>query len=622
MENQTDKFNERQRKQKFLSFLLHLHRIIPKDSFVSITLEKVVEKFSVPPTFVQILLWKKIICLDEGKVDCYRWDSIHPNVYMAEKLLASEQEYIAGQKQIIEERKEQAKAEQVVVTNAITTETYRVSGEELRPYQRNGIAKIFEKWKEGKRSVLFQMPTGTGKTVLFNEIVKMGFDKNRKVLIVVHRIELVDQITKKLIKKGVNVGQIIAGQKVDYSKIVQVASIQTLSRRDHPEANLIIIDECHHSKAATYKKLWEIYPEAKFLGVTATPYRLSGEGFDDLFDDLIVSMSINDFIQRGYLSEVTHYSCSTPDLSSVKQSKGDYVTGMLSNVMLDNSIMKDIVESYQEICPGKSTIVFGVDVEHSKEMVSRFKQAGVLAEHIDAKTPKEQREAILSDFRKGIIKVVSNVEIITEGFDFPECEAVILARPTKSLSLYLQMVGRVMRPAQGKKEGIILDNAGLWLEHGLSTIDREWSLYPVKKKRKKDLMPTNEVALDKDGIIREVDRFRPTEVKNMKLVPVSVALKRLLHFETLVSNAKFRGYKLHNAYYKYVEYVEEEEQTITKEEFDYIKKRLSYLSTLVEPDKAIHPGFWYHEDKRITNALAEERQKIFSEKSVQAPFNI
>jgi len=323
--------------------------------------------------------------------------------------------------------------------------------------------------------------------------------------------------------------------------------------------------------------------------------------FDDLFDELIVSMPTHQFIKQGYLVPINHFVCSNPNLSNVKQRQGDYVTKMLSDVMLDTSIMSDIIESYQDKCNGKSTIVFAVDVEHSKEIAKRYREAGFNAEHIDSNTPPQERERILNDFKSGKIKIVSNVEIITEGFDFPECEVVQLARPTKSLSLYLQMVGRVMRPANNKKEGIILDNAGLWLEHGLSIIDRQWTLYSTRKKRKKEMLPTKEVAMDKYGVIREVNRQRPAEIKGLKLVPLSFEFRRLLYFETLVLNATHRGYKLLSAYYRYKEYVEEEENIMSNEEFEYIKKRLIYLSSRVEPDKAVKQFFWNYETKRYMN---------------------
>ena len=470
--------------------------------------------------------------------------------------------------------------------------------EELRKYQTDGLNKIFEKWKAGKRSVLFQMPTGTGKTVLFSEIVRRGFNKKRKILIVAHRKELVEQIKNKLISKNIEAGIIMAGEKPDYSKIVQIASIQTLSRRKHPEANLIIIDECHHAKADTYKKLWEIYPNTKFLGVTATPIRLNGDGFDDLFEDLIISMSVQEFISLGFLVPITHYVCSNPDLSKVKQRQGDYETKMLADIMMNNSVMSDLVESYQKICDGKTAIIFAVDVEHSKEISIRFNRAGISAAHIDAKTPTLERQRILSEFRDKKIKVVSNVEIITEGFDFPECEVVQLARPTKSLSLYLQMVGRVMRTAKGKKEGIILDNASLWLEHGISTLDRDWDLKGFDKKSKK----TREIQLlakDENDFIKKIERNRLGEIKGLKLIPLSLEFERLLIFEGLLSFSKDKEFKLLKSYNDYKTWLEDKNIKLTDVEFEYIQKRLNYLNHKMPEEKRFNKGFWYHQSKEL-----------------------
>jgi superfamily II DNA or RNA helicase len=242
----------------------------------------------------------------------------------------------------------------------------------LRPYQTQGINKIFQAWRTDKRSILFQMPTGTGKTVLFAEIVRMGFEKKRKILIVVHRRELIEQIRQKLDERNIELALIVAGQNLDYTKEIQIASIQTLTRREHPEADLIIIDECHHAKAASYRKLWEIYPKAKFLGVTATPIRLNGEGFTDLFDFLITSMSVQEFIDQDFLVPVAQYSSETPDLSGLKIRQGDYATNELSEIMMEGQLMADLIESYQELCPGKSMIVFAVNIEHSKEIAKRY----------------------------------------------------------------------------------------------------------------------------------------------------------------------------------------------------------------------------------------------------------
>ncbi|MDR1459852.1 MAG: DEAD/DEAH box helicase, partial [Bacteroidales bacterium] len=344
----------------------------------------------------------------------------------------------------------------------------------LRPYQRDGIKKIFEAWspeKSNLKNVLFQMPTGTGKTTVFSEIVRKATLKSKKVLIVVHRIELVEQIVDRLAQFNVDAG-IISGKLIPNPECdVQVATIQTLSRRTYPPADIVIIDECHHSKASTYKTLWDVYPQARFLGVTATPARINGDGFEDLFEVLIPLGKLSFFFENGYLVRIKHLVGSIPDLSKVKQRMKDYDIEMLRNVMLDNSIMANLIESYHKFANGKKTIVFAVDVKHSKEIVHRYQDAGIPAAHVDANTPKKERVDILNKFKAGEILVLSNVDIVSEGFDVPDCEAVQLARPTKSLVLYLQQVGRCMRPAQGKEYGLVLDNAGLWLEHGLSYVD-------------------------------------------------------------------------------------------------------------------------------------------------------
>lgn len=596
--------------------------MIPNDKFISTAIEKEAKFFSTAGELLDAVVGEKIIAIKhEGKIG-YKWDSIHPNIHMANRLIGCvdsglHKGIVESLTYVIPAKKTVNKIEQYttapvppIINAAPITRIVQTVPETLREYQTDGIKRIFNKWRENKRSVLFQMPTGTGKTVLFNEIAHKGNNQNKKILIVVHRKELIDQITRKLENKGITVGHIVAGKEADYTKNVQVASIQTFARRDkYPDANLIIIDECHHAKAATYKKLWNIYKEAKFLGVTATPWRLSGEGFDDLFDDLIVSMSINQFIEAKHLVPITHYVGATPNLSKVKQRQGDYETKMLSDVMLDNSVMSDLVESYQDKCAGKSTIVFAVDVEHSKEIALRYKKAGISAEHIDSSTHPNERDRILNDFKSGKIKVVSNVEIITEGFDFPECEAVQLARPTKSLSLYLQMVGRVMRPAKDKKEGIVLDNAGLWLEHSLCTIDREWSLKARKKKKGAIQNQIDIVAIDKDGVLREASRQSPAEIKGLKLISLTPVLKRLLYFETLVSKAKNMNYKLHTAYFEYKDYIEEGGNPMSLDEFEYIKNRLASLSQFVEPDKAIKSGFWYHKEIEIKAAIADKNKE-------------
>lgn len=247
--------------------------------------------------------------------------------------------------------------------------------------------------------------------------------------------------------------------------------------------------------------------------------------------------------------------------------------------------MADLVDSYHKKAEGKKMIVFAVNIEHSRQIVEKYRQAGISAEHIDANTPKKEREQILQQFRNGEILVLSNVDIVSEGFDVPDCEAVQLARPTKSLALYLQQVGRCMRPSPGKKEGIVLDNAGLWLEHGFCQQNRVWTL-EGKKKRKRSLgFSPMVVAIDNEDIIREV--HIPQEIKGMELVELTKETEELLQFELYLSIALDRGHKPLSAYYKFDEYLSQIGRSLNSIHLKYIQNRLSKLP------EAPKEGLWY-----------------------------
>jgi superfamily II DNA or RNA helicase len=471
----------------------------------------------------------------------------------------------------------------------------------LREYQIEGIRKIFEAWdpkRSNLKNVLFQMPTGTGKTTVFSEIVRKAHAKKKFVLIVVHRTELVDQIADRLQSFEVSVGIISSGNKAEPDKAVQVATIQTLSKRNYPPADIVIIDECHHSKAATYKKLWEIYPDARFLGVTATPIRINGEGFDDLFQTLIPLGKLSYFITEGYLAKMKHLVCGIPDLSRVKQRMKDYDLQMLKNVMLDNTIMANLISSYKKYADGKKTIVFAVDIEHSKNIVERYLEAGIPSAHLDANTPKNERKSTLEKFKNGEILLLSNVDIVSEGFDVPDCEAVQLARPTKSLVLYLQQVGRCMRPAPNKVYGIVLDNAGLWLEHGISYIDRDWSLKGVDKSKTK-VVSKKMIGLDKEERIREINR--PAEAEGLELVEISDDLERLLVFESFIRIAKLQEHKLVSVVYKYSDYLLSLKTNFTDFEMKYCHKRLNQEGCNYKI------GFWYYRKRELEEKLKQAK---------------
>jgi len=358
----------------------------------------------------------------------------------------------------------------------------------LRPYQHSLVQEIFSCWHSGDRRVLLQLPTAAGKTVIFSTIATEFVVKGEGVLVLVHREELLLQAKEKLeAVTGLPSGIIKAGNPANPEHLIQVASIQTLVRRmdSLPNASLIIYDEAHHSCSPSSIKILQAYPKAYLLGVTATPARCDGRGFKHLFDKLILGPTVEELIKEGYLCGFRLFAAQNAiDTKGVKTTAGDYNSKQLAKKVNTAEVRGDVIRSYREHANGKKTVVFCVDVEHSKQCAQAFLTAGVAAEHLDGETPTEERRAILSRFNSGETLVLTNCGIVSEGTDVPSIEAVQVVRPTKSLILWLQMLGRALRPHPGKKEAIIVDQTKNWIMHGLPDEEREWSLEPVSLKRK------------------------------------------------------------------------------------------------------------------------------------------
>lgn len=370
----------------------------------------------------------------------------------------------------------------------------------LRDYQQEAKEKIFGQWNHAD-NVMYQMPTGTGKTRLFTSIIRdinvWGLRNNNKqrILIIAHRTELIDQIHHSLNKYHIPHGVIAGNLKSERNleEAVQVASIQTItsaSNRDIADSlniDFIIIDEAHHAVASTYKLLWKFYPEAKKLGVTATPWRMNGCGFTEVFDTIIPSMPISEFMEKGWLSPYQYYSI--PANSSIGKSienikdtdiNGDYKTNALEKVLDNDSIRAKLLLSYLKLAKGKKGIIYSISRLHSEHICSQFRTIGVRIVNIDSKTPAKIREQYVNDFKDGKIDIIVNVDIFSEGFDCPDIEFVQLARPTKSLVKYIQQVGRGLRK-NGDKKCIILDNVGMYNHFGLPDTDHHWEEYFVGK---------------------------------------------------------------------------------------------------------------------------------------------
>lgn len=415
----------------------------------------------------------------------------------------------------------------------------------LRDYQINGIDEIINAWADCK-SVLFQMPTGTGKTTLFCEIVRRFTSElysDKKVLIITHRKELVEQAFNRLVNDFHLVAGIISSNFIsNHSAQIQVASIQTLIKRVENQKDifsLIIIDEAHHALASTYRQLWDYYPSGKFLGVTATPTRTNGQGFQDLFDKLVVSNPIKWFIKNNYLSDTRYYASHTPDISNIKIKAGDYDETELSEIMQDNSVMADLVQSYKDFADEKKIIVFAVNRAHCNKIVEKYNSCGYSAKSIDTYTSTDDRRRIVEEFRNNKFKVLCNVNIFTEGFDCPDVDAVQLARPTKSLTLFLQQVGRCMRPHKNKNYGIVLDNAGLWKEHGLPKMDRGWFLNGHDKSicpTQKEIIGIPESCRNENRELQESKSLRLVEVGELDIETLTKTISYNKIEENLIDN--------------------------------------------------------------------------------------
>ncbi len=264
----------------------------------------------------------------------------------------------------------------------------------------------------------------------------------------------------------------------------QVASIQTFTARamrsrtiEHPPATLLIADEGQHAPAKTWRQVFSAYPDATLIGLTATPCRADGRGLGNIFrDGLLVNTTVADLISLGFLVPSVVYAPTRPDLAGVRVRMGDYVENQLAERMDKPKLTGDIVEHWLRLGERRRTVVFATNVAHSIHIRDSFRQANVACEHIDASTPADERAQILAKLRAGTIEIVSNVMVLTEGWDEPAVSCVILARPTKHMGLYRQMVGRVLRPAPGKTNALVLDHAGAIFQHGFVEEPVNWTL--------------------------------------------------------------------------------------------------------------------------------------------------
>jgi superfamily II DNA or RNA helicase len=360
---------------------------------------------------------------------------------------------------------------------------------ELYPYQRDGIEEFERAVAKGHRRILIVSPTGSGKTVVGSAIVGHYRAQHKTSLVLAHRREIIGQTVKKLANNGIRSGIIMAGEPPRQLELVQVASIATLWARafrsdtmQMPHADLLMIDECHHAPATTYRKIIAAYPDAILVGLTATPCHGNGKGLGGIFDVMIELPQVAELTELGYLVPAHVYApvIEGPDLRGVATKAGDYVESQLADRIDRDQLVGDVVSHWIKYGERRRTVCFAVNVAHSLHIRDEFVRAGVRAEHIDGGTSKDERDATLARLETGAIEIVVNCQVLTEGFDLPDLGCCILARPTKRMGLYKQMIGRVLRPAPGKAYAIILDHAGACFRHGMPADHVDWTLDPEK----------------------------------------------------------------------------------------------------------------------------------------------
>lgn len=356
----------------------------------------------------------------------------------------------------------------------------------LRDYQQNAVDEIRAAFSLGVRRPLLVAPTGAGKTVIFCHIAQAASALGNRVTILVHRQELVDQTSRALDANGVPHGIIAGGRTDSRAHLVQVASVQTLARRLHKyeTPQIVIVDEAHHAIAGTWRSVLQHYASARVLGVTATPLRLDGKGLDSVFDKLILGPKVGELIEQGFLSRPQYWSKPLMDASNARITMGDYVIEDL-NAMLTDAIMGDAVTEYKRRADGLPAIAFCPSVNRAQAVAAAFRSAGYCWATIDGTLDKGVRRELVEMLGDGRLHGLSACEIVSEGFDLPVVTAAILLRPTASLSMHLQQIGRVLRTHATKARAIIIDHAGNLHKHGAAEDEREWSLSARKKKKGK-----------------------------------------------------------------------------------------------------------------------------------------
>lgn len=351
----------------------------------------------------------------------------------------------------------------------------------LRPYQEALLGAVRQAYREGARRPCLVLPCGGGKSVIVAEMARLATQRGNRVLFLVHRRELCGQIRRTFADWGVAM------------HLCDVMMVQTAVRRVArlKRPGLIITDENHHCLAASYRHIYDAFPDVPCVGVTATPQRLNGGGLGDVNDRLIEGVSAKWLIEHHYLAPYDYFAPSVADLTGLRASHGEYIAADVAARMNRQAIHGDVIAYWRRYAEGRKTICYCASIAHSKAVAAAFQAAGVPAAHIDGDTPDRERARTVEAFRRGELLVLSNVDLISEGFDVPDCSCAVLLRPTKSLTLFIQQSMRPMRYQPGKR-AVILDHVGNYARFGLPDADRAWTLDPKHTKRQDKAPPVRQ----------------------------------------------------------------------------------------------------------------------------------
>ncbi len=356
---------------------------------------------------------------------------------------------------------------------------------ELRDYQQDLVARASHTLKDSPR-VLVQAPTGAGKTLLSASMVGGAAKKGRRIIFLTHRAELLRQTCGAFDKLDIEHGTIQAGQPFNPHHQVHVASIQTVARRLDAlkQYDMAVVDEAHHAVSKTFADVLDFIRPRWTVGLSATPCRLDGKGLSEQFDAIVNGPRVAELIDRGFLSRFKIFAPTTIDVTQARTSNGEYNKHDIEDAVDRPKVVGDAIIHYHRYAAGKRAVVFCVSLAHAEHVVDQFLAANVPAERVDGKMGQAERAAALGRFERGETLILASVDLVSEGFDLPAIEACICLRPTKSLSLWIQQIGRVLRPSPGKEHAIILDHVSGTQMHGFPDDDRDWSLEGVKKQKK------------------------------------------------------------------------------------------------------------------------------------------